>query len=50
MLLPAAGGLRLWAAAQGPATLYRGFTPIVTRKVIWCTVFFVCYEEIKELV
>lgn len=30
---------------EGPFALYKGFVPIVTRKLIWCTVFFVFYEQ-----
>lgn len=33
---------------EGPLALYKGFTPIVVRKVMWCGVFFVCYEEIRN--
>lgn len=34
---------------EGLATLWSGFAPILTRKVIWCTVFFVSYERLLEL-
>jgi len=36
----------IWAR-EGPAALYKGFGPIVVRKVAWCTVFFLCYEDLK---
>ena len=32
---------------EGLGALYAGFTPIVVRKVSWCTLFFVTYEQIK---
>ena len=35
---------------EGVGALYSGFTPIVIRKVIWCTVFFVTFEQIKAKV
>ncbi|CAE8620880.1 unnamed protein product, partial [Polarella glacialis] len=31
---------------EGFLALYKGFALIVTRKVIWCTVFFVLYEKL----
>jgi solute carrier family 25 uncoupling protein 27 len=34
---------------EGVAALWKGFTPILTRKVVWCTVFFVSYERLLEL-
>ena len=33
---------------EGVSALYSGFTPIVVRKVIWCTLFFVTYEQVKK--
>ena len=33
---------------EGFGALYKGFYPIITRKVIWCTVFFVSYEQIRS--
>ena len=32
---------------EGFVALYKGFTPIICRKVVWCTVFFVSYEQIR---
>ena len=34
---------------EGIAALYKGFIPIVARKVIWCTSFFVTYEYIRGI-
>mmetsp|Transcript_3588 Transcript_3588/g.7550 ORF Transcript_3588/g.7550 Transcript_3588/m.7550 type:complete len:292 (-) Transcript_3588:104-979(-) len=31
---------------EGLGTLYSGFTPILCRKVLWCTAFFVLYERV----
>ena len=28
-------------------SLYKGFTPIVVRKVLWCSMFFVTYEQLR---
>merc|ERR1719203_1081319 len=33
---------------EGPLALYRGFLPILVRKLIWCTVFFVIYEQLRN--
>mmetsp|Transcript_70432 Transcript_70432/g.228997 ORF Transcript_70432/g.228997 Transcript_70432/m.228997 type:complete len:293 (-) Transcript_70432:35-913(-) len=33
---------------EGPAALYKGFIPICVRKLVWCAVFFVTYERIRE--
>eukprot|EP00924_Labyrinthula_sp_SR-Ha-C_P015696 snap_masked-scaffold_4-processed-gene-7.30-mRNA-1 protein AED:0.18 eAED:0.18 QI:0/-1/0/1/-1/1/1/0/288 len=33
---------------EKPSAFYKGFIPICVRKVIWCTVFFVSYEQIKS--
>lgn len=35
---------------EGPTALYKGFLPICTRKLIWCGVFFVSYEQIRAAV
>ena len=35
---------------EGPAAFYKGFVPIVVRKVLWCTAFFVSYEQIRVMV
>ena len=32
---------------EGAAALYKGFVPIVVRKVLWCSIFFVSYEKIR---
>mmetsp|Transcript_73666 Transcript_73666/g.134704 ORF Transcript_73666/g.134704 Transcript_73666/m.134704 type:complete len:290 (+) Transcript_73666:93-962(+) len=32
---------------EGPAALYKGFLPICVRKLIWCAVFFVSYEQLR---
>jgi len=34
---------------EGPFALYKGFVPIVIRKILWCTVFFVFYEHFLSL-
>ena len=34
-------------ATEGISALYKGFVPIVTRKVAWCSSFFVTYEYLK---
>lgn len=33
---------------EGFTALYKGFYPIITRKVVWCTMFFVTYEQIRN--
>lgn len=35
---------------EGPTAFYKGFVPIVVRKVLWCTAFFVSYEQIRVMV
>ena len=35
---------------EGLQTLYSGFAPIVIRKLIWCSVFFVLYEKTRTRV
>jgi len=34
---------------EGVSALYKGFTPILIRKVLWCTVFFVSYERLRSV-
>lgn len=34
------------AAREGFLSLYKGFVPIFWRKVIWCSAFFVVYEQL----
>jgi len=33
---------------EGPMALYKGFTPIFYRKLLWCSSFFLCYEEVRH--
>ena len=33
---------------EGFAALYKGFYPIICRKVVWCTLFFVTYEKVRS--
>lgn len=33
---------------EGVLALYKGFTPIFARKLLWCSSFFLCYEEIRH--
>ena len=33
--------------SEGPLALYKGFVPIVVRKVLWCSAFFLCYERLR---
>lgn len=35
---------------EGLGAFYKGFVPIVVRKVLWCTAFFVSYEQIRSAV
>jgi len=32
---------------EGPEALYKGFVPILTRKILWCSAFFVTYEKLR---
>jgi len=32
---------------EGPTALYKGFIPICTRKLVFCGIFFVCYEQVR---
>ena len=34
---------------EGISSLYKGFVPIVVRKVLWCSLFFVAYEKVRAL-
>jgi len=43
------GTFRTILSEEGFFALYKGFTPIVTRKMIWCTVFFVSYEQLRAV-
>jgi len=57
-LMNAAGGSRQYrgmlhagfriASDEGLRALYKGFLPICVRKLIWCAVFFVSYERLRE--
>lgn len=38
------------AREEGLGALYKGFSPIVVRKVVWCTIFFVSYEKSRALI
>ena len=54
-LMDQAGGRRLYkgmadalvatVSQQGVSQLYAGFVPIFVRKLIFCSTFFICYEE-----
>lgn len=33
---------------EGFSALYKGFGAILTRKIVWCTVFFVSYEQVLK--
>ena len=56
-LMGAAGGPRGYAGVldafativrtEGVLALYKGFVPIVVRKVLWCSAFFLCYERLR---
>jgi hypothetical protein len=35
---------------EGALALYKGFTPIVVRKVMWLSAFFVSYEQVRAAV
>ena len=39
--------LRTIVRDEGVGALYKGFTPIVVRKVLWCSMFFVTYEQLR---
>jgi len=40
-------GFRI-ASDEGLQALYKGFLPICLRKLVWCAVFFVSYERLRE--
>ncbi len=56
-LMGAAGGPRVYSGVvdafativrtEGVLALYKGFVPIVVRKVLWCSAFFLCYERLR---
>lgn len=33
---------------EGFSALYKGFGAILTRKIVWCTIFFVSYEQVLK--
>ena len=33
---------------EGPEALYKGFVPVLTRKILWCTSFFLTYEALTS--
>lgn len=35
---------------EGPLALYKGFNPILVRKVTWVSVFFVSYEQLRKVI
>ena len=35
---------------EGASAFYKGFVPIVVRKILWCSAFFVSYEQIRSAV
>ena len=37
------------ARNEGATALYKGFTPICCRKVVWVTAFFVSYERLRVI-
>ena len=39
-----------WRTVVGPSALYKGFNPIFVRKVVWCSVFFVTYEQLRAAI
>ena len=36
-------------ANEGFTALYKGFTPIFWRKIVWCSAFFVVYERLRDV-
>lgn len=34
---------------EGPKALYKGFVPVVCRKLVYCAIFFTVYEETRAL-
>jgi hypothetical protein len=57
-LMNTAGGVRQYTGMlngfttilkeEGAGALYKGFAPIIVRKVIWCTSFFMLYEQLRK--
>ena len=41
------GALLAIGRTEGLSALYQGFIPIVTRKIIWCSSFFLLYEHVR---
>ena len=41
-------GLIKVATKEGPIALYKGFTPILVRKILWCSAFFPMYEMSRK--
>ncbi len=41
------GTAKIIVEQEGAAALYRGFLPILLRKVIWVTAFFVTFEQLR---
>ncbi len=37
------------ARHEGPLSLYKGFIPVLLRKVSWATIFFVSYERLRAI-
>ena len=33
---------------EGPEALYKGFVPVLTRKILWCASFFLTYEALRS--
>ena len=44
-----AGSLALIVREEGFFGLYRGFVPVVFRKLVWCSVFFVSFERLRAV-
>ena len=40
----------LWTmlSQEGYAALYKGYVPVITRKVLWCATFFMTYEYLRS--
>ena len=43
-------GLLKITTTEGPTALYKGFAPIFVRKVAWCSIFFLAYEEARKAI
>eukprot|EP00750_Incisomonas_marina_P030732 INCI7645.1.p1 GENE.INCI7645.1~~INCI7645.1.p1 ORF type:complete len:334 (+),score=57.64 INCI7645.1:101-1102(+) len=56
-MMNSAGGTRAYSSMfagvvdiarhEGPLALYKGFAPIFVRKIMWCSTFFLVYEELR---